>query len=535
MTWDWIIIGSGFGGSVSALRLAEKGYSVLVLEKGRRWSEEDFPKTNWNLKRWFWIPTLGFRGFFKMTFFRHLTTLSGVGVGGGSLVYANTLPTPADAFFKAPEWGHLADWKTELEPHYETARSMLGARGNPHLTQPDHVLKAIAEERGRPEHFQAAPVAVYFGEPDVTVTDPYFGGEGPDRTGCTICGACMTGCRVGAKNTLDKNYLWRAERRGAEIRPDTEVTWIRPPGAEQDTYEITTRERSGVFRRRSRTFRARNVVLAGGVLGTLNLLLRLRLDPHGLPRLSEKVGDRIRTNSEVLIGVTTGRRDVDMSAGVSITSIFHTDDHSFVEPTRFAPGSGFFRILCTPHAPGRNIAERLLNLLRRTLKDPWGTVRAMLVPDWARSTIILLYMRTQEGFIRLRPGRNLGSLSRQRLRSLQGEGPAPTAAIPEATELADEFAGRVDGVVGSVLTETVFGIPTTAHILGGACMGRSVEEGVIDPRHRVFGYKGLYVIDGSSMSANPGVNPSLTITALAERAMSFIPRKSEVAKAASRG
>lgn len=535
MTWDWLIVGSGFGGSVSALRLAEKGYSVLVLEKGRRWESSDFPKTNWNLRRWLWLPILGCRGFFKMTFLRHLTALSGVGVGGGSLVYANTLPIPGEGFFAAPEWGHLADWRVELAPHYDTARFMLGATPNPHTTQPDQILKAIAEERGRPGHFHPSPVAVYFGTPNQTVSDPYFEGKGPHRTGCTTCGACMTGCRVGAKNTLDKNYLWLAEKAGTTIRPDTEVIWIRPPRNPAGTFEIRARERLGPLRKEIRTFRARNVILAGGVLGTVDLLLRLGKHPDGLPEISSRVGDRIRTNSEVLIGITTGRRDMDMSEGVSITSIFHTDDESFVEPTRFASGSGFFRVLCTPHAPGQNLAQRLFNLVCRVVRNPLGSLRAIFVPDWARSTIILLYMRTHEGFVRLTSGRSVVPPFRSILRSKRGQGPAPTAAIPEATQLADEFAHRVDGIVGSVLTETLLGIPTTAHILGGACMGQTPEEGVIDSRHRVFGYEGLYVIDGSAISANPGVNPSLTITALAERAMSFIPHKSEVAKAALHG
>jgi cholesterol oxidase len=531
MTWDWLIVGSGFGGSVSALRLAEKGYSVLVLEKGRRWASQEFPKTNWNLRRWLWIPALGCRGFFQMTFFRHLTALTGVGVGGGSLVYANTLPTPGDGFFDAPSWGHLADWQAELEPHYQTARGMLGATDYPHLTAPDRVLKSMAEQRGRGEHFHSTPVAVYFGEPNVKVPDPYFGGEGPDRAGCTNCGGCMTGCRFGAKNTLDTNYLWLAEGKGAEVRPDTKVTWIRPHKDGAEPYEVTAEERVGAFRKETRTFRAKNVILAGGVLGTVELLLRLKKHPDGLPGVSARAGDRVRTNSEVLIGITTQRRDLDMSEGVSITSIFHTDDQSFVEPTRFASGSGFFRTLATPHASGRNLFLRFSSVVHRVLNDPIGNLRAFLVPDWARRTCVLLYMRTHEGYIRLTSRRRLASLFGSGLRSARGQGPAPTAAIPEATELADEFADQVDGVVGSILTETLFGIPTTAHLLGGACMGQTIQEGVIDHRHRVFGFDGLYVIDGSSMSANPGVNPSLTITALAERAMSFIPDKSEVAKA----
>jgi cholesterol oxidase len=531
MVWDWLIIGSGFGGSVSALRLAEKGYSVLVLEKGGRWQEEDFPRTNWNLKKWFWVPAVGFRGFFKMTFLRHVTVLSGVGVGGGSLVYANTLPTPGESFFTGGDWGGLADWRSELEPHYETARRMLGAVENPLDTAPDRALFAVAERMGREDHFRPAPVGVFFGEPGVTVPDPYHLGAGPHRTGCTFCGGCLTGCRYGAKNTLDRNYLWLAERRGVTVQPDTEVTWVHPLSADDPEskeadggrYVVTAREGPGPFRTVQRSHRARNVIFAGGVLGTVELLLRLRRSPRGLPELSARVGDRVRTNSEVLVGVTTQRRDLDLSEGVAITTIFRTDDRSYVEPVRFSNGSGFFRLLATPHAPGRTLFRRLANAAARVARAPVRSARALLVPDWARYTTALLYMRTQEGYLRLTSGHGLFSWLRPGLKSRDGDGPAPTAAIHEATELAESFAKEVDGFVGSLLTETLLGIPTTAHILGGACMGRSSEDGVIDHRHRVFGYDGLWVIDGSAMSANPGVNPSLTITALAERAMSFIP------------
>jgi len=532
MTWDWLIVGSGFGGSVSALRLAEKGCSVLVLEKGGRWQEDDFPKTNWNLKKWLWIPGIGFRGFFKMTFFRHLTALSGVGVGGGSLVYANTLPTPEDEFFKATEWGQLADWKTELEPHYETARKTLGATDNPLETAADRALRAVAEKLGRKDHFRTAPVGVFFGDPGVTVSDPYHRGHGPDRTGCTHCGGCMTGCRYGSKNTLDKNYLWLAERLGATVQADTEVIWVSPSKVEGDEassressgeYTVTAREKTGFLRSATRSYRAKNVVFAGGALGTVELLLRLGRRPEGLPHLSEQVGDRVRTNSEILVGVTTQRRDLDLSEGIAITSILRTDDQSYVEPCRFSPGSGFFRLLATPHAPGKTLLRRLGNAAKRVFQSPRRSLRALFVPDWARSTTALLYMRTQEGYLRLTSGRNIFSCFSPGLKSLKGAGPVPTAAIPEATELAERYAEEVDGYVGSIVTETLFGIPTTAHILGGACMGATAADGVIDHQHRVFGYPGLFVIDGSAMSANPGVNPSLTITAMAERAMAFIP------------
>lgn len=518
--WDWIVVGSGFGGSVSALRLAEKGYSVLVLEKGRRFAPEDFPKTNWNLRRWLWAPGFGFHGCFQMTFLRHLTSLSGVGVGGGSLVYGNTLPTPEAGFFTAPGWGHLADWQTELEPHYQTVRRMLGVSDSPASTPADRALEKAARSLGLTGRVHPTPVSVYFGEPDREAADPYFDGAGPRRTGCNGCGGCMTGCRFGAKNTLDLNYLWLAERRGAEVRPESEVTWIRPL---EGGFEVTTREGRPRLGRRTGRYLASRVILAGGVLGTVELLLRLQQSPRGLPRLSERVGDRVRTNSEVLVGITTERRDLDFSEGIAITSILRTDDRSYVEPVRFSAGSGLFRLFAAPHAPGKNARQRLWRALLGTLRRPVRTLRMLLVPDWAKHTAILLFMRREEGFIRLRMGRRWSRLFRPGLKSAPGEGPLPTAAIPEATELAEAFSREVRGTPGSLITETLFGIPTTAHILGGACMGATPEDGVIDHRHRVFGYPELLVVDGSAMSANPGVNPSLTIAALAERAMGFIP------------
>lgn len=519
-TWDWIVVGSGFGGSVSALRLTEKGYSVLVLEKGGRFSPEDFPRTNWNLKRWLWAPVLGARGIFRMTFLRHLTSLSGVGVGGGSLVYGNTLPTPEAGFFEAPGWGHLAQWREELAPHYETARRMLGAEDYPGDTPADRALRRVAEAMDRGPHHGPTRVGVFFGEPNQEVPDPYFGGRGPPRTGCTECGGCMTGCRYGAKNTLDLNYLWMAERNGAQIRPDSRVTWIRPM---EGGFGVEVRAGRTPLGRRTRHYKARRVILAGGVLGTVELLLRLKRRADGLPKLSDRVGDGVRTNSEVLLGVTTERRDLDLSKGVAITSILRTDHRSWVEPVRFSAGSGFFRLLGTPHAPGRTTPTRLLSAARRILGHPLRGAKMLLVPDWAKFTTILLYMRTEEGSIRLRLGRKLTRLLGLGLKSEPGVGPLPTAAIPEATELAEAFAREVEGTTASLLTETLFGIPTTAHILGGACMGSDRDEGVIDHRHQVFGYPGLMVVDGSSVSANPGVNPSLTIAALAERAMSLIP------------
>ena len=522
--WDFVVVGSGFGGSVSALRLVEKGYRVLVLEKGKRFTPEEYPRTNWNLPKWLWLPSVGFRGLFKMTFLPHVTALSGVGVGGGSLVYANTLPVPRDEFFAAPSWGGLADWKGELARHYDVARRMLGTTPNPRMTPPDEVLRAVGEEIGRGDSWHPTEVAVYFGNPEVTVPDPFFGGEGPERTGCRSCGACMIGCRHGAKNTLDMNYLWLAERRGLSIEADTEVTWVRPRSS--GGFEVTARHGRSPFPflRARKTYNARNVVFAGGVLGTVELLLKLKESPDGLPGLSDRLGEFVRTNSEVLMGVVSDSGE-DLSQGIAIGSILQTDEHSHLEPVRYPAGSGFFRLLAMPHAPGDTVLRRFRNATGVLFRHPLKTLKAWLTPDWAKHTMILLYMRTVEGTLRMKLARGLRTGFRRGLSTGDGTGPQAKAWVPEATELARKVERRLGGFTQSLLTETILGIPTTAHILGGCCMGASEASGVIDHRHRVFGYEGLFVIDGSSISANPGVNPSLTITALAERAMSLIPRK----------
>jgi cholesterol oxidase len=527
---DFAVVGSGFGGSVAALRLAEKGWKVVVLEKGGRFAPKDFPKSNWNLPKWLWLPGLGFRGIFKMTFLKHVTALSGVGVGGGSLVYANTLPVPKEEFFRAPSWASLADWKAELAPHYATAKRMLGTARVPSMALQDRVLKQVGEDIGKGESWKPTEVAVFFGEPGVTVPDPYFGGEGPERTGCRSTGACMIGCRTGAKNTLDKNYLWLAEKKGARVEADAEVTWVKP--LEGGGYALTVRRgrEPFPFLRKKTTMTARHVVFAGGVIGTVELLLKLKESPGGLPKLSDRLGEFVRTNSEVLMGVVSPKDD--LSKGVAIGSILETDEHSHLEPVHYPAGSGFFRLLAMPHAPGATIAERFTSALGVLLRQPGRTLKAWATPDWAKHTMILLYMRTVDGTIRMKLGRGLRNGFRHGLATETGTGPQAKAWLPEATELARRVEEKLGGTAQSLLTETLLGIPTTAHILGGCCMGETAVGGVIDAQNRVFGYDGLWVVDGSAISANPGVNPSLTITALAERAMTFVPEKSTAMRAA---
>jgi len=520
--WDYIVVGSGFGGSVAALRLVEKGHRVLLLEQGRRYAAEDFARSTWNLRRWFWRPTLGLRGPFRMTFLRHITALSGVGLGGGSLVYAGVLQRPGDPFFQAPSWGHLADWRNELDAHYDTALRMLGAARVPFDSYADTLLRQVARSRGREADHVPTTVGVHFGEPGETVDDPYFGGDGPPRTGCNRCGGCMVGCRHGAKNTLDRNYLWLAERRGLEVRTESEVTAVRrasaaSEGSEDPGYTVEVREGRRPWPRARRIYRTRNVVLAAGVLGTVPLLLRMRSDPDGLPDLSPRVGEFVRTNSEVLMGIVAPDRE--MSDGVAITSILDFDG-STLEPVRYPAGSGALRLLQAPHAPGETLGQRLAAAAGRVLRHPVRTARAWLVRDWARHTLILLYMSTNDSHLRLttRAARGRGGLTTRVTR-----GSAPRASIPAATELGEQVAELTGGYPVSFVMETITGTPTTAHLLGGCVMGEGPESGVIDASHQVWNYPGLYIIDGSAVSANPGVNPSLTITALAERAVAAMP------------
>jgi cholesterol oxidase len=519
VVYDYVIIGSGFGGSVSALRLTEKGYRVLVIEKGREWRPADFPKTNWHLRKWLWLPGARFFGFFKMTFLRHVGILSGVGVGGGSLVYANTLPRPEDAFFDSGSWKGIADWKAELWPHYETAEAMLGAEKNPKLYDADNTLKAVAEKRGLSGSFEPTKVAVFFGEPEKTVSDPYFNGKGPDREGCSFCGGCMTGCRYNAKNTLDKNYLYLARKNGAEVVPRHRVVRVTPLDSEQgmDGYEITFRRSDGLIYARSKNVRASGIIFAGGVLGTVRLLLDLKRNT--LPGLSDRVGTAIRTNNESLVLVYSTNKAHDFSKGIAIGSIFPPDDDSHIEAVRYSSGSGFWKMMGVPLTHGRNMITRSGKLFLHLVLRPWSWLRIYVTRDFARQSMILLFMQHLDSTVRFRRGWF-------NLRSGMSSGKAPSAFIPLSRQLAEQTSETINGKPFVMVTEALTGIPTTAHILGGCVIGRTPEEGVIDSNQKVFGYSNMYVCDGSAISANPGVNPALTITAMTERAMSRIPEKS---------
>lgn len=518
--YDFLVIGSGFGGSVSALRLSEKGYRVGVLERGRRWRAEDFPKTNWNAAKSLWAPALKWFGILRLSVFRDVFVLSGAGVGGGSLVYANTLYVPPDAFFEAPQWAKMRDWKATLMPFYRQAQFMLGVVQNEYEGEADKILASIAKDMGREETYVRTPVSVYFGEPGKEVADPYFGGQGPDRAGCTLCGGCMVGCRHNAKNTLDKNYLYFAEKLGTEIHPMRTVVDIRPlPGG---GYEVEHIESGAWLFKKRKITRAKNVVLSAGVLGTVELLLNCK-SRGSLPNVSEQLGQSVRTNSEAILGASADHPKADWSEGIAITSSMHPDDVTHVEVVRYSEGSDALATLGTLLTDGGEGKPRWMRFLGQAMRRPIDLLRSSWPFGRAKRGVFLLVMQTVENSISLKLRRSWRSLFRRALDTDLGGGEPTPSYIPVGNQVARSFAKRAGGLAYSSIFEVTLDIPATAHILGGAVMGESEETGVIDQSGEVYGHPGLYVCDGSMIPANLGVNPSLTILALSEYVMNQIP------------
>jgi len=511
--YDVVVIGSGFGGSVSALRLAEKGYRVAVIEAGRRFADDEFPKTSWDTRRFLWAPALGCYGIQRINLLRNVLVLSGAGVGGGSLVYANTLYRPLAPFYDDPQWSGITDWAAELAPWYDQAERMLGVDIYGRDTPADRAMRRVADRMGVGGTYRPTPVGVHFGQSGV---DPYFGGAGPVRDGCLHCGECMTGCRHNAKNTLVKNYLYLAERLGVEVLPLTTVTDVRPaPGG---GYEVRIRRTSG---RQAATIGAEQVVLAAGALGTQRLLHRMRVT-GSLPGLSARLGALTRTNSESILGAKAVGGTTDFTEGVAITSSFHPDEHTHVEPVRYGHGSGAMGLLQTVLVDGDR--WRPLRWWTTFLRRPRSNLRMLSLRRWSERTVIALVMQSLDNSLTVHYRRNW--YGRRRLTSVQGHGAPNPRWIPAGNEAVRLLAEEIGGVAGGSWPD-VFNMPVTAHILGGAVIGDSPRTGVVDPYQRVFGYPGLHVVDGAAVSANLGVNPSLTITAQAERAMSLWPNRGD--------
>jgi cholesterol oxidase len=532
--YDYVIIGSGFGGSVSAMRLAEKGYSVLVLERGKRYEDKDFPKTNWKFWKFLWLPGLRCYGIMQFSFFRNILALHGDGVGGGSLMYGNVLMRPDDTIFNHPTWRHLQDWKSILAPHYDTAERMLGVTANPRQWPADAILKDIARGLGVQSTFKPTRVGVFFGNAGASdgeeIQDPYFGGKGPARNTCIHCGGCMVGCRYNAKNTLPKNYLYFAERAGAKVQAEAYVFNVIPlpaGDAEGARYKVAFCRTTAWWPGRGQQVRARNVIFSAGTLGTLELLFRCREATRSLARISTRLGELVRSNSEALLGAMSPNRETDYSKGVAITSIFQADARTAVEPVRYSAGSSLIRLISAPVIrPHKTFLGRLFALLGRLVTRPRAFLRSYLLPGWADYTTILLAMQTEDNHLRMKLGRSLFTFFKRGLVSqLAEENPVPTH-IEVGHAITSEFTHRIQGDMAGSIVEVLFDTPITAHILGGVSFGRDDQEGVIGLDCQVHNYPGLYVVDGSIMPANPGVNPSLTITALAEYAMSKIPSKS---------
>jgi cholesterol oxidase len=525
--FDALIIGSGFGGSVSALRLTQKGYKVAVLEAGKRYRAKDFPKTNWNFPKFLWLPAVRWFGIFKMTLFKHVFILSGTGVGGGSLVYANTLLTPKSDVWDDKQWKGLNDWHKEMPHHFQTAKTMLGVIKNPTMGDADHTLKSGAEAMGVGESFYKTDVGIYFGEKGVTEKDPYFNGEGPDRTGCELCGGCMVGCRYDGKNTLDKNYLYLAEKQGAHIIPEFTVTEVTPlEGIDsngENGYSVTgIKSTSFIFKKRTK-LTASKVVFSAGVLGTVKLLFEMKVKGL-LPKLSSSLGEIVQTNSESIIGMRVKGKKLDMSEGIAIGSGIYLDKDTHIEATRYPLGSDSLNYITTILVKGGEGISRPLEYFKQIILHPLNFLRTLNPIHFARQTLILLCMQTKAGHMKFNYKRPFFNPFRRRL-ATQVIGQKIPTFIPSANKFATKLAKMFNGTPITSIFEILLDVPTTAHILGGAIMASDESNGVIDRDNKVFNYENLYICDGSMIGVNLGVNPSLTITALSEFAMSKIESK----------
>jgi cholesterol oxidase len=520
---DWLVIGSGFGGSVSALRLREKGYSVSVLECGRRFADHELPRSTWDLRRYFWAPYAGMKGILRLTTFRHVAVLTGSGVGGGSLGYANTLYRASPRFYDDAQWAGLKDWRTALEPHYAEAERMLGAVEVIADDPADQLLREFGREIDADKTYAKTRVGVYFGTPGETLADPFFGGAGPDRTGCRLCGRCMVGCPYNAKNTLVKNYLWLAEHAGVTIEPERTVVDIRPLGAPDGSegYAVTSVRTGRWFAKDKRVHTARGVVVAAGALGTNRLLLRSKLN-GSLPRLSDRLGELVRTNSEAILAVTVPDGGPDLTKRVAISSSVYPDADTHIETVTYGGAGGAMQMLHTVLVGDGTRVTRPIKLLSALVRHPIKALRTLNPIGWSRNTIIVLVMQTLDNALALRARRLPGGSVWLRT-EMDREKPIPTF-IPVANQFAEWLAERTGGIAQSSVMEAAANIPTTAHILGGAVIGADASHGVVDADQHVYGYENLLVCDGAAIPANVGVNPSLTITALAEHAMSRVPR-----------
>ena len=525
--YDVVVIGSGFGGSVAALRLAEKGYQVCVLEAGARFEDKDFPKTSWRLRKFLFAPRLGLKGIQRIHKLPDVFILCGAGVGGGSLVYANTLYQPGDEYFNDPQWNSITDWKSELEPWYQIARQMLGVVKNPFFSNSDRAMQKVAEQMGVGETFTLAPLGIYFGEkPGVENSDPYFNGEGPKRKSCINCGECMTGCRHNAKNTLVKNYLYFAERLGVEVKPLTTATSLELQGG---IWKVKIRN-SGSWLPIQKTIFAKEVVVAAGAFNSQKLLHRMK--SAGKLNLSNALGKLSRTNSESLVGAIMPTSKIDFSEGAAITSSFYPNPNTHVEPVRYGKGSNSMGLLQTIMTSSDKASIRVKQWLIEAIKHPTLIFQILNVRKWSERSVIALVMQNLNSSVTVFEKRYF--LGLRKLSSKNDSSTPNPTWIPEANEVAKKVAETYGGIAGGNIGNLI-GSPFTAHFSGGCVIGSTKEQGVIDPYHRVWGYPTLHIVDGSTITANLGVNPSLTITAQAERAMSFWPNKGEIEQRPEQG